>query len=365
MIKRSLFTAGLIAASISNVYALPYGFYDARSVAMGNVSVATGGVTTAALSNPGMLSVNETNDNFALLLPALGIQAIDDGGVIDLVDEFQASINPIRQIQILNELQNASLIAAVIPNAAFVVTGDKFTWGITARADSVVSSGIRNVDIITDPFNPDAQVTALGVLITEIGAPMGTHFSVAGMKLSVGATPRFVQIDAIEYTESIQTIDMGNIADQTAEDLGSFTTLDAGVTLDIIDTFRVGLVAKNLLEDKKTTRNGTEIKFDTQLRIGAAFDAGFMTIAADLDLIERDPIGFENPSQSFSLGAEFDTFSFMQLRAGYQTNLASGATDPDLLSFGAGFWLGFNLDVAVVVGEDSSYGFFAQSGFRF
>ncbi len=56
MIKRSLLSAGLLAASLfNNAYALPYGFYDARSVGMGNVSVATGGITTAALSNPGPL----------------------------------------------------------------------------------------------------------------------------------------------------------------------------------------------------------------------------------------------------------------------------------------------------------------------
>jgi len=373
MIKRSLLTAGLIAASLSNVHALPYGFYDARSVAMGNVSMATGGITTAALSNPGMLSVNENKDNFALLLPALGAQVIDDGNIVDLVDEFQAidgNLTPediLRQVAILEELEGASIIAAVIPNFALVYSGKDFTWGITARSNVVVSGGLT--DIIIPDFNnlvpPDATIKALGVAITEIGVPLGTAFSVEGMQLSVGITPRLVQVDAIEYTSPISTADFDDVQDLDEEDLGNFTTFDAGVTLNVLDTFRIGMVAKNLIEETKITSLGNKIEFDTHLRVGAAFDAGFMTIAADMDLTEREPIAFENPSKSLAVGAEFDAFSIMQLRLGYQSNLASGATDPDLLSVGLGFWLGFNLDVALVAGEDSSFGAFFQTGFHF
>jgi len=370
MIKRSLLTAGLIAASLSNVYALPYGFYDARSVAMGNVSMATGGITTAALSNPGMLSVNENKDSFALLLPALGVQAIDDGNIVDLVDEFQAigvSVNPddiLRQIEILEQLEGASLIAAVIPNMALVYSGDSFTWGLTARSDIVISGGLTEIDI-PDIGIPNARVEALGVAITEIGVPIGTEFSVSGIQLSVGVTPRFVQVDSIEYNELILSADFEDIQDLDKDDLGSFTTFDAGVTLNVLDTLRIGMVAKNLIEETKTTPLGNKIDFDTHLRVGAAFDAGFMTLAADMDLTEREPIAFENPSKSLAVGAEFDAFSIMQLRLGYQSNIASGATDPDLLSVGLGFWLGFNLDVAVVAGEDSSFGAFFQTGFHF
>ena len=89
MFKKSLIAAGLLAASTS-ASAVQYGFFDARSVAMGNVSVATGHITTAALSNPAMMSINEQDETFALLLPAIGLQAIDNGGLVDLVDEIQA-----------------------------------------------------------------------------------------------------------------------------------------------------------------------------------------------------------------------------------------------------------------------------------
>lgn len=369
MLKRSLFTAGLLAATVSNVHALPYGFYDARSVAMGNVSMATGGVTTAALSNPGMLTVNESNDTVALLLPAIGVQAIDDGNVVDLVDEYQAldstaATIPRRQ-QILDELDGASLVASVIPNAAFVYSGDDLTWGVTLRADAIVSGSLINVQ--SDPVLPNfgADVQALGVLTTEIGLPLGKDFNISGLQVAFGVTPRFVQVDAVEYLSAIETADFADAVDAPEQDLGSFTTVDAGITVNLMDTLRVGLVAKNLIEETKTTALGREVNFDTHLRAGAAIDLGMVTLAADMDLTEIKPVLTENPSKSMSLGAEIDAFNTVQIRAGYQTNLASGATDPDLLSVGVGIWLGFNLDIAVVAGEDSSYGGFIQTGFHF
>ncbi len=385
MYKRSLITAGLLAASITNVQALPYGYYDARSVAMGNVSVATGGITTAALSNPGMLSVNESDDTFAMLLPAIGVQAIDNGEVIDSVDDFQDlenivnnTANPIStrvnalqsQASILNGLNNSSVIAAATPNLAFVYSGDDYTVGITARGNAIVSAGLTNINVpvsLLDPDidNPTATVDALGVLTTEIGIPIGTDISLAGMQVSFGITPRLVTVEAIEEVVIIENSDIEDVVDRDTEDLGSFTTIDAGVTLNVIDTLRVGVVAKNLLSETKTMASGRKIDFDTHLRAGVAFDAGFVTLAADMDLTEIDPVHLESGSQMLALGAEFDLFNIMQLRAGYQTNMASGSNDPDLLSAGIGLWLGFHLDAAVVVGEDSSFGAFVQTGFRF
>ncbi|VAW56065.1 hypothetical protein MNBD_GAMMA07-1304 [hydrothermal vent metagenome] len=367
MLKRSLLAVGLIIMSLSNVYALPYGFFDARSVGMGNVSVATGGLTTAAFSNPGMLSVNENDDSFALLLPAIGVQVIDDGNVIDLVDEFQETNSIQRQVDILNELSDASLTAAVIPSIAFISAGESVTWGLTLKSTISLSADLVNVVVpsLNNLVVPSGDIRALAVAATEIGIPLGTEFSFAGMQLSVGITPRFVQVDLMEYNESILTADLNDIADVEKEDLGNFTTFDAGISLNVFDRVRVGLVAKNLIEETKISQDGTKIDFETHLRAGAAIDMGFMTIAADMDLTERKPIAFENPSKSMSVGVEFDAFSVVQLRLGYQTNLASGSTDPDLLSVGLGLWLGFNVDVAVVAGDDSSIGAFFQTGFHF
>lgn len=374
MNKRGLLFAGLMLAGVTQVQAMPYGYYDARSVAMGNVSVATGGITTAALSNPGMLTVNENDDTFALLFPAIGVQAIDDGDVIDSIDEFQeiedqafqSLADRQRQVAILQGLENSSLILGVTPNAAVLYSGDNYTWGVSMRVNADASVSITDID--TNIVNPDATVQALGVMTTEIGLPIGTDISLAGMQLSVGIMPKMVNVDGITYSRSISDADVEDAFDEET-DLGSFTTLDAGVVLNVLDSVRVGLVAKNLLEETKTitanVNTPLDINFDRHLRAGVAFDGGFFTLAADMDLTEIDPVGFESPSKMFSVGAELNTFEVFQLRAGYQTNTASGSNDPDLLSFGVGLWLGFHLDAAVVVGDDSSFGGFVQTGFRF
>lgn len=374
MKKRGLLFAGLMLAGVTQVQAMPYGYYDARSVAMGNVSVATGGITTAALSNPGMLSVNESDDTFALLIPAIGVQAVDDGDVIDSIDEFQEIEDQTaqtladrqRQVAILQGLENSSLMLGVTPNAAVLYSGDNYTWGVSMRANATASVSITDID--TNIVNPDATVQALGVMTTEIGLPIGTDISLAGMQLSVGIMPKMVNVDGITYSRSISDADVEDAFDEET-DLGSFTTLDAGVVLNVLDSVRVGLVAKNLLEETKTitanVNTPLDINFDRHLRAGVAFDGGFFTLAADMDLTEIEPVGFESPSKMFSVGAELNTFEVFQLRAGYQSNMASGSNDPDLLSFGVGLWLGFHLDAAVVVGDDSSFGGFVQTGFRF
>ncbi|HEX5637223.1 MAG TPA: conjugal transfer protein TraF, partial [Gammaproteobacteria bacterium] len=89
MNSKKLLLGAVIAAATTGAQAAPYGFFDARSVAMGNVSVATGNIAIAGLSNPAMLMMNESDDSFALLIPAVGVQVIDNGGMQDLVDEFQ------------------------------------------------------------------------------------------------------------------------------------------------------------------------------------------------------------------------------------------------------------------------------------
>ena len=199
----------------------------------------------------------------------------------------------------------------------------------------------------------------------EIGFAAATRMSLAGMEIAIGVRPKTVSLEAVDIQESISTVEIGDLVDESSQDLGSFTTLDAGVVLRVLDSISVGLVANNLLDETKTTSGATAIDFETHLRAGIAYHNAFMTVAADMDLTEIEPVLFEDKSQMMAVGVELNALDFMQIRVGYQTNMASGATQPDLFSAGLGFWLGFHLDVAVVAGDDSSLGAFVQTGFRF
>lgn len=375
MFRKSLIASGLFAASISSAYALPYGFFDARSVAMGNVSVATGSVTTATFSNPAMMAINEQDDTFALLVPAIGAQVIDNGGMIDLVDEFQvlegqtATTSSIQQMMdITSELSGSSLIANASANAAIVYAGDSFSMGVSYRGAGQVSAGYTetvagNVGTLTAP---QGTVDALGYLTQELAVSFATKMSLMGLDVAIGVTPKSIQADSLSYSQSIDTADPDSAVDDAVEaDLGSFTTVDAGVAVSLADSITVGLVAKNLIEESLTDGVNT-FNFDTHMRAGVSYHNSFLTLAADMDLTEIDPVAInDSPSKMMAIGLELNALDFMQFRAGYQSNIASGASDPDLLSVGLGFWLGFHLDVAAVVAEDSSLGVFAQTGFRF
>jgi len=408
MKKRSLLFSALMLAGVTNVHALPYGFSDARSVAMGNVSVATGGVTTAAFSNPAMLMVNETDDTFALHI-GVGAVFIEDGGITDDIDEFQtiedqidsivqndpsnttALLNALNaQRTIIGDLNGDSLIGRGTPNVALVYGGDSFTVAVTAGGEAYASGAIDNVTgttgtilesdiqddlndngILDDSLNvgyiPSADLKAVGVITQEVGVSIASNVTLLGMDVSFGIKPKVVSAEAITYRQAIDIVDVEDIIDDSTQDLGSFTTLDAGVAIGVTDSIRVGMVAKNLISETLTVNtNGfnKDIDFDTQLRVGVSYNTSFMTVAADMDLIETDPILVEDANRMLALGVELNAFDFVQLRAGYQKNMASGASSDDLISAGVGLWLGFNLDIAAVVSEDS-VGAFVQTGFHF
>jgi hypothetical protein len=135
-------------------------------------------------------------------------------------------------------------------------------------------------------------------------------------------------------------------------------------------------VVSNLVAHKVnfTTTSGTQatLSFDTQARAGIAYRSRFMTLGADVDLLDNDPL-LSNPNfqglktQFVSIGSEFNAFDFAQLRLGVQKNIASDISEnakENLYTAGVGFWFGFNLDVSVIKAGDSIGGFL-QTGVRF
>jgi hypothetical protein len=398
MFKRSLISAALLL-SATTAMAVPYGFSDARSVAMGNTSIATGGVTTAAFSNPAMLMINESNDAVAIHV-GVGLVILEDGDIIDDIEGFQdaeeeidALINNLtpaneiasaaqatvlvnQQIDVFNnDLAGDSLVGRASPNVAIIFGGDSFAFAVTAEANGYGSAAIVSTTPIplinpltvsqlqADNFQPDLTIRVQGAVTQELGLSIASDFSIMGMDVSVGVKPKLISAEAVNFTQSLQTFDEQEVLDTTAQDLGSTTTLDAGLVISLTDSLRAGVVVKNLLSD--TLRSGAvSFDIDTQIRAGVAYSGGFFTLAADMDITEGDPIDVEDGSKMMAVGVEFNVFDIVQLRGGYQTNMAGGASADDLLSAGVGIWLGFNLDVAAVVSE-SSVGVFLQTGFRF
>lgn len=376
------FSAVALAAASHSVMAAPFA-HEARSLGMGNVGIATADIATAPFANPAMLSFQKADDDFSLLLTA-GAFYSDNDGVIDDIDAFQESNDNDEKLAIAQGLDGKVIAPELSGALAVGFTTEKYSMAVSARMDVVVAGGLSNVsdDVLT--INNDAYnlLNIVGAQTTEVGFSIARSFELMEKKVSIGLTPKIVNVEAVKYSESISSADPGvdNLTDDV-QDLGDFTTLDLGMVMAVTDNVRVGVTVKNLLTEEMsfqtTDASGatttTTLSFDTQLKVGVAYSGDVLTLGADLDLTENDSMVSSGTisglnRQNLSLGMEFNAFDYAQLRLGMIKNMADGISSADkeaLYTAGIGLWLGFNLDLAVMSGAGESLGAVVQAGFKF
>lgn len=110
-------TAALFVTS-SAAMAVPFSSFDARSMAMGGVGVAVGNAATAPLFNPALLSITREDDDFALVLPTIGIRVADPDKLSDSIDKFQSGNYVTNLTNSITTLNNAIATANTTPTAA-------------------------------------------------------------------------------------------------------------------------------------------------------------------------------------------------------------------------------------------------------
>lgn len=379
-------------------YAAPFAF-DARSLGMGGVSVATADLATATWTNPAMLTRQQANDDFSLLL-GFGAQLRDHDDLISDIDDFQAannrrdaamrSGNVTATVEALLDMQQIAsgvdgkiLSPEMTGMAAVALAFDTFAMAFSVRGDVIAGGTITNIscdlslpscnrdEILSDQFN---ILNVEGVLATEFGVSLAKDFWLFDRKVSIGVKPKIVDLQAFTFREAILTVSTGfdNVTNKDVEiDLGTFATVDLGLAMDLTDSIRLGLNLRNLITDDFEL-GGQILNFDTQARVGIAYHSQFVTVAVDYDLIENEPLlankAFDGlTTQYLAVGAEFNAFDFAQLRIGAAKNVANGISEGaknTVYTAGVGLWLGFNLDVSASFTE-TSIGVFAQTGFRF
>jgi hypothetical protein len=224
---------------------------------------------------------------------------------------------------------------------------DSFQYGTTG--------GTSGNDIFTggelaggaDNITLSSTVEIIAVSISEAALSFSREFNFKGHDVAIGLTPKLQRIDVYDYVISVED-------DVEGDDISDFGVDKTGFNLDIGASTQfghenrghLGIVAKNLLSQKLTSINGNTVEISPQLRAGVAYEAwGWVNLAADLDLMENDPIAFEDGTQFLGLGAEADVLGFMQVRLGFRTNLAAGKQE--VISGGLGlspFGL-FHLDI--------------------
>ena len=392
----------LLSALSQTAQAIPFTF-EARSLGMGGVGVATADLATAAWANPAMLTNQPMDSDWSILI-GVGAFVRDDDDLVGDVEDFQdaderreAAIDAgdvPGEIRAVLDMRRAiggidAKIIAPEVTALFAMGAsfEHFAMAISVRSDLIAGGVVTDISCsllgnIANPGSCDPDelfseefniLNVEGVLATEFGVSFAKDFQLWGRKVSIGIKPKIVELEAYTFQESILTIDVDDdlTDDDDREDLGTFETLDLGFALDLSDSVRLGLSLRNLITDDFDLGNNT-LNYDTEARIGVAYYNKYLTLAADLDLIENEPLlandSFDSlVTQYFSVGAEFYAFKIVKFRVGAAKNIASGISDGarDIeYSAGVGIWLGFNLDVAALL-NDNTAGVFLQTGFQF
>jgi hypothetical protein len=388
----------VLTAFSQTTYAVPFTF-EARSLGMGSVATATANLATAAWANPAMLTNQPVEDDWSLLI-GIGAFVRDDDELLDDIDDFQdadesreaaidagdpagALQSTVEMRQIIAGIEDKAIAPEATALIAMGVAFESFAMAVSVRADAIAGGAVTNIscsliesgcdpgEIFSEEFN---ILNVDGVLATEIGVSFAKDFQVWDRKLSIGVKPKIVELDVFTSSESILTVDTDNdyAEDQdNKESLDSFETIDVGLAMDLSDSVRLGLNVRNLITDDFEVFDQT-LNFDTETRLGIAYYNKFLTVAADLDLTENEPL---LPNETFAglrtqylaIGAEFNAFDYLKFRLGVRKNVASdissSAEDP-VYTAGIGLWFGFNIDIAAIA-NDHTAGAFLQTGFQF
>jgi hypothetical protein len=406
MVKYRQWWLGIVLAiSIGDAGAASFGSFDPRSMAMGGTGVADGRAGDAAYFNPALLAAQRASDDFSLDFPVFGITLGDPDNVRDGVDNFQNNDNTTKfsdaitvfqttpsqpnadaavaaGTALLNDLEglaNKALLFDANVGLSVAVPSEKAGVGVIVdgRALGGVLLDITNADIqavndaltkiqnldptVTDPTqNFTSVVLGRGAILSEVGVALAHKFNIGGRAVALGVTPKFVRADTFDYAPGVNDANIDLNQGRKSE---NSMNLDIGAAARITDSWKAGVVIKNVVPHDYTTSRNNVIKSNPQVRAGVAFEQKLYTVAVDIDLTNNDPAGLEPATQYIAVGGEFDAWGWAQLRAGYRYNMKDNKTSAGSLGVGVSPF-GVHMDLAVIASANLLGAGF-ETGFRF
>jgi hypothetical protein len=387
-------------------YALPFGSFDPRSLAMGGTGVASADANNAVFHNPALLAQYQYDEDegrtSAFILPTITarvsntVEEIDafrqqdyDGQLSSAIGAFNANNGNLQSAQAvldasLNLQDGLSRVSSgpvfADGNIAFVIAipslkqGGAFLFNKRFVGDGRITKSAEdeallntyvdamlfltgqsptlpdNIDTVFDgnqlidqTGNLNSSASAAGIALTELGLSMAGEFSIFKQNIALGITPKFVKAETYA-TESNATNDI----DENRDTYNRWDiTADVGIGKTLNKTWRVGMSIKNIVPLEYSTNVDNKIRIEPQVRAGAAYKTHWGTLAFDFDVMENDAVGTGDKSQYSLLGAEWD-FKWGKLRGGFNYNFrASGPDKKGLFSGGVQFTpFGMILDLA-------------------
>jgi hypothetical protein len=370
-----LAAAGLLLIS-QNTPATPFGIFDARTMAMGGVGVATGS-RYAAFNNPALLTTADESHEWFLLLPTVGAQIGDPDKLKNGLSNFQEAAD---RLAANPTAQNANLVQASIDalegrhyrqsrNAALMVAIPSRILSGAIFFNVYETSTARPViggDVLADPANPQYSSTLAqrGYRIVEngvSGARLINASSAWMSNMAVGFNAKFLLVEAYGYEGPLRAADV-DITRKGRSSSSQFA-FDVGVHKEI-GVWKLALMVKNIVPGNYSYGDsGEKFRIEPQARAGFAYQSRRAIWELDIDLTENGPIGFDSPTQFAAIGWEWQPSRYLALRAGYSQNMLG--TKAATSSGGFGFLIGgLHVDLAAFSGDESD-GVSAQLGLQF
>jgi len=221
-------------------------------------------------------------------------------------------------------------------------------------------------DVIIDPSPALTSTASLrGAMLVEGGLSLSHEFESLD-KLSIGITPKVVQVTTFDYKIGVENAELDSDAVDKGKRVYDDTNFDLGLAKRLDKNWKAGLMIKNVMRKEYKTVLGNTIVLEPQARAGVSHHTNWTTVALDLDLTENDRTGLTGEATRYiAIGMELDV-SLFQFRAGVRRNLsAESAQVKDMLSAGLGVYIaGVHADVGIAKNDDE-FAAALQLGFQF
>jgi opacity protein-like surface antigen len=360
---------------------------DSRSFAMGGTGVSNANYLTSSFHNPALAARYSERDDFGMILPTINVRAHDSSDLVSSVDtfidafdlwedsngnderareEWQSTLASMDGETINADISTGMVIA--IPNQ--YLSANLFaTVNLTAFATPDVDNNDLNITSTDEDLN--SRVLGLGAGTVDIGLTLARELDIDALpgRLFLGVSPKFQQLVALGYSAAIEDTDEEDFDFDDANTSSGFN-LDIGLAYDVNDNIQLGFSARNLLE--QTLETNTYATADNQINtatyvvgpefvIGASYQTKLFSVSADVDLNEKEYFKeVDYATQYARLGAEFDAWSWAQVRAGYSMSMNDYAEDMVTAGLGVKLFGTAGLDISAGYGSDNNYGVAAQ-----
>ncbi|MDH5408820.1 MAG: conjugal transfer protein TraF [Gammaproteobacteria bacterium] len=393
-----------------NAQAFPFGIYDPRSMAMGGTGVASANSITSVFYNPALLALEKKRkeksgkQSFSFPLVAArrsnSVETILDLNDVNYTNQITSTVNDYNAarttetaLAALNEFRNfngslgeiankplfadanTSLVIGIPSNqegGAFYVTGRAVGDGqvnVPAEEQQLLADYTEALEFITSGgasgeahpelfdgggnlINPVGNITAnanaRGAVITETGVSFSKR--VSNTPFIVGFTPKVMTVKTYDVSKSLNS---AAIDRQPSENSDPFFSLDVGFLYKFDNTWRGGMVIKNLREKSYVTNLGNTIKIQPQIRLGVARITSSLILSLDYDIAANKGVYSENKTQYLALGAELP-LGVIKFRGGYRhTMKANGPKESGVFSAGLGLQMSsLYFDLAYATNSD-------------